>query len=123
MFQQVPMVEIDGMKLIQTKAILQYIAEKYNLHGKDIKDRVMYAHFFYTVFLLYGVILAGECVTVYGGAFPQDQHVHRGTDGSHGDDHAVALHCRSKTKTGQHSSQSDRALPSSVRKGISVFPV
>ncbi|XP_036980224.1 glutathione S-transferase 3-like isoform X3 [Acanthopagrus latus] len=41
MFQQVPMVEIDGMKLIQTKAILQYIAEKYNLHGKDIKDRVM----------------------------------------------------------------------------------
>ncbi|XP_057704342.1 glutathione S-transferase A4-like [Corythoichthys intestinalis] len=46
MFQQVPMVEIDGMKLIQTKAILNYIAEKYNLHGKDIKERVkinMYA--------------------------------------------------------------------------------
>ncbi|XP_054654921.1 glutathione S-transferase A2-like [Dunckerocampus dactyliophorus] len=41
MFQQVPMVEIDGMKLIQTKAILNYIAEKYSLHGKDIKDRVM----------------------------------------------------------------------------------
>ncbi|XP_049456762.1 glutathione S-transferase A1-like isoform X2 [Epinephelus fuscoguttatus] len=41
MFQQVPMVEIDGMKLVQTKAILNYIAEKYNLHGKDIKDRVM----------------------------------------------------------------------------------
>ncbi|XP_072292463.1 glutathione S-transferase 3-like [Eucyclogobius newberryi] len=46
MFQQVPLVEIDGMKLIQTKAILQYIAEKYHLHGKDIKERVkvnMYA--------------------------------------------------------------------------------
>lgn len=42
MFQQVPMVEIDGMKLIQTKAILNYIAEKYNLHGKDLNDRVMY---------------------------------------------------------------------------------
>lgn len=42
MFQQVPLVEIDGMKLIQTKAILHYIAEKYNLHGKDIKDRAMY---------------------------------------------------------------------------------
>ena len=42
MFQQVPMVEIDGMKLVQTKAILNYIAEKYNLHGKDLKDRVMY---------------------------------------------------------------------------------
>ncbi|TKS85478.1 Glutathione S-transferase [Collichthys lucidus] len=41
MFQQVPMVEIDGMKLIQTKAILNYIAEKYNLDGKDIKDRAM----------------------------------------------------------------------------------
>ncbi|XP_074531634.1 glutathione S-transferase A4-like [Halichoeres trimaculatus] len=39
-FQQVPLVEIDGMKLVQTKAILNYIAEKYNLHGKDIKDRV-----------------------------------------------------------------------------------
>ncbi|XP_028982744.1 glutathione S-transferase, alpha tandem duplicate 1 [Betta splendens] len=41
MFQQVPMVEMDGMKLIQTKAILKYIAEKYNLYGKDIKDRLM----------------------------------------------------------------------------------
>ncbi|KAM4591782.1 glutathione S-transferase A4-like [Odontesthes bonariensis] len=41
MFQQVPMVEIDDMKLIQTKAIFKYIAEKYNLHGKDLKDRVM----------------------------------------------------------------------------------
>ncbi|KAM9804188.1 glutathione S-transferase 3-like [Neosynchiropus ocellatus] len=40
MFQQVPLVEIDGMKLIQTKAILNYIAEKYNLHGKDPKERV-----------------------------------------------------------------------------------
>ena len=42
LYQQVPLVEIDGMKLIQTKAILQYIAEKYNLHGKDLKDKVMY---------------------------------------------------------------------------------
>ncbi|CAN9499871.1 unnamed protein product [Ophioblennius macclurei] len=40
MFQQVPMVEIDGMKLIQTKAILNYIAEKYKLHGNDIRERV-----------------------------------------------------------------------------------
>ncbi|XP_057704340.1 glutathione S-transferase A4-like isoform X2 [Corythoichthys intestinalis] len=40
MFQQVPMVEIDGMKLVQTKAILNYIAEKYKLHGNDIKERV-----------------------------------------------------------------------------------
>ncbi|XP_070696843.1 glutathione S-transferase A4-like [Pempheris klunzingeri] len=41
MFQQVPMVEIDGMKLIQSKAILNYIAEKHNLHGANLKDRVM----------------------------------------------------------------------------------
>ncbi|KAM6997285.1 glutathione S-transferase A4-like [Tautogolabrus adspersus] len=41
MFQQVPLVEIDGMKLIQTKAILNYIAEKHNLHGENEKDRVM----------------------------------------------------------------------------------
>ncbi|KAM9365103.1 glutathione S-transferase alpha I-like isoform 2-T2 [Pholidichthys leucotaenia] len=41
MFQQVPMVEIDGMKLVQTRAILNYIAEKYHLHGKDLKDRAM----------------------------------------------------------------------------------
>ncbi|KAM9847333.1 glutathione S-transferase 3-like [Aulostomus maculatus] len=40
MFQQVPMVEIDGMKLVQTKAILNYIAEKYNLHGAQLEDRV-----------------------------------------------------------------------------------
>ncbi|KAL4640892.1 glutathione S-transferase 3-like [Arapaima gigas] len=41
MFQQVPMVEMDGMKLVQSKAILNYIAEKYNLHGKDLKEKVM----------------------------------------------------------------------------------
>lgn len=45
MFQQVPLVEIDGMKLIQTKAILKYIADKHNLYGKDLKDRVMYGSF------------------------------------------------------------------------------
>ena len=42
MFGQVPMVEIDGMKLVQTKAILNYIAGKYNLYGKDLKERAMY---------------------------------------------------------------------------------
>ncbi|KAK5908389.1 hypothetical protein CgunFtcFv8_016453 [Champsocephalus gunnari] len=41
MFQQVPMVEMDGMKLVQTKAILNYIAEKHNLHGKDLKDKLL----------------------------------------------------------------------------------
>ena len=41
-FGQLPMVEIDGMKLVQTKAILNYIAGKYNLYGKDLKQRAMY---------------------------------------------------------------------------------
>uniref|UniRef100_A0A2K5H8X0 Glutathione S-transferase n=1 Tax=Colobus angolensis palliatus TaxID=336983 RepID=A0A2K5H8X0_COLAP len=41
MFQQVPMAEIDGMKLVQTRAILNYIASKYNLYGKDIKERAL----------------------------------------------------------------------------------
>ncbi|XP_062286203.1 glutathione S-transferase, alpha tandem duplicate 1 [Scomber scombrus] len=41
MFQQLPLVEIDGMKLVQSKAIMNYISEKYNLHGKDLKERVM----------------------------------------------------------------------------------
>ncbi|NWS65749.1 GSTA3 transferase, partial [Crotophaga sulcirostris] len=41
MFQQVPLVEIDGMKLVQTRAILSYIAGKYNLYGKDLKERAL----------------------------------------------------------------------------------
>ncbi|KAM5163137.1 glutathione S-transferase 3-like [Mantella aurantiaca] len=40
MFQQVPMVEMDGMKLVSTKAIISYIAGKYNVYGKDLKERL-----------------------------------------------------------------------------------
>lgn len=59
MFQQVPMVEMDGMKLVQTKAILNYIAEKYNLHGKDHEERVRYdpLHVHCWECLLYHMIL------------------------------------------------------------------
>ncbi|NXE39495.1 GSTA2 transferase, partial [Ptilorrhoa leucosticta] len=39
LFQQVPMVEMDGMRMVQTRAILSYIAAKYNLYGKDLKER------------------------------------------------------------------------------------
>ncbi|NWI99363.1 GSTA3 transferase, partial [Crypturellus undulatus] len=39
MFHQLPLVEIDGMKMVQTRAILSYIAGKYNLYGKDLKER------------------------------------------------------------------------------------
>ncbi|XP_075932832.1 glutathione S-transferase 3-like isoform X2 [Anarhichas minor] len=38
MFEQVPLVEIDGMKLIQSKAILNYIAEKINMYSEGLID-------------------------------------------------------------------------------------
>lgn len=41
MFQQVPLVTIDGLQFVQSKAILNYIAAKYNLDGKDLKERAM----------------------------------------------------------------------------------
>ncbi|XP_013917464.1 PREDICTED: glutathione S-transferase-like [Thamnophis sirtalis] len=41
LFEQVPMVEIDGMKLVQSRAILNYIAAKYNLYGKDLKEKAL----------------------------------------------------------------------------------
>ncbi|XP_069707627.1 glutathione S-transferase-like [Phaenicophaeus curvirostris] len=41
LFQQVPMVEIDGMKMVQSRAIANYIAAKYNLYGKDLKERAL----------------------------------------------------------------------------------
>ncbi|NWJ10156.1 GSTA1 transferase, partial [Crypturellus undulatus] len=41
MFQQVPLVEMDGMKMVQTRAILNYIAAKHNLYGKDLKERAL----------------------------------------------------------------------------------
>lgn len=36
------MVEIDGMKLVQTRCILHYIADKHHLFGKDLKERTLY---------------------------------------------------------------------------------
>lgn len=41
LFQQVPMVEMDGMKLVQTRAILSYIAAKHKLYGKDLKEKIL----------------------------------------------------------------------------------
>ncbi|XP_058527833.1 glutathione S-transferase A4-like [Ochotona princeps] len=40
LFGQLPLVEIDGMMLTQTRAIMSYIAAKYNLYGKDLNERV-----------------------------------------------------------------------------------
>uniref|UniRef100_A0A671T9B7 Glutathione S-transferase n=1 Tax=Sinocyclocheilus anshuiensis TaxID=1608454 RepID=A0A671T9B7_9TELE len=41
MFQQVPLLEMDGMQLVQSKAILHYIAGKCSLYAKDHKERAM----------------------------------------------------------------------------------
>ncbi|XP_028919559.2 glutathione S-transferase A4-like [Ornithorhynchus anatinus] len=41
LFDQVPLVEMDGMKLTQTRAILSYLATKYNLYGKDPKEAAL----------------------------------------------------------------------------------
>ncbi|XP_072862307.1 glutathione S-transferase A4-like [Chlorocebus sabaeus] len=40
LFGQVPLVEMDGMVLTQTRAILSYLTAKYNFYGKDLKERV-----------------------------------------------------------------------------------
>jgi len=40
LFQQIPLLEIDGKKLVQSHAILRYIARKYNLYGKNDDEKV-----------------------------------------------------------------------------------
>lgn len=39
MYEQVPMVEIDGMTLVQTSAILRYVAAKYDLYGRNLEEQ------------------------------------------------------------------------------------
>nr|XP_002817047.3 glutathione S-transferase A2 isoform X1 [Pongo abelii] len=67
MFQQVPMVEIDGMKLVQTRAILNYIASKYNLYGKDIKERALIDMY------IEGVADLGEMILLLPFSQPEEQ--------------------------------------------------
>jgi glutathione S-transferase len=40
LFEQLPLLEIDGKKLVQSGAILRHLARKYNLYGKNDDDRV-----------------------------------------------------------------------------------
>lgn len=42
MYEQVPMVEIDGMTLVQTRAILRYVAAKYDLYGRNLEEQAWY---------------------------------------------------------------------------------
>ncbi|XP_069830620.1 glutathione S-transferase 3-like isoform X1 [Dendropsophus ebraccatus] len=39
LFQQMPMLDIDGKKMAQSRAILSYIAGKYNLYGSNLEER------------------------------------------------------------------------------------
>ncbi|KFP29074.1 Glutathione S-transferase 3 [Colius striatus] len=57
LFQQVPLVEIDGMKMVQTRAILSYIAGKYNLYGKDLKERALIDMYVEGIFDLLQMVL------------------------------------------------------------------
>ncbi|KAF5929821.1 hypothetical protein HPG69_002546, partial [Diceros bicornis minor] len=39
MYERVPMVEMDGINLVETRAILRYIAAKYDLYGRNLKEQ------------------------------------------------------------------------------------
>lgn len=39
MYEQVPIVEIDGMNLVETRAILRYLAAKYDLYGRNLQEQ------------------------------------------------------------------------------------
>uniref|UniRef100_A0A669R3U4 glutathione transferase n=1 Tax=Phasianus colchicus TaxID=9054 RepID=A0A669R3U4_PHACC len=57
LFHQLPLVEIDGMKLVQCRAILSYIAGKYNLYGKDLKERALIDMYVEGMADLYDIIM------------------------------------------------------------------
>ena len=40
LFQQVPLLEIDGLKLVQSSAIVRYLARKYDLYGQSAEEAV-----------------------------------------------------------------------------------
>jgi len=40
LFQQLPLLEMDGKNLVQSAAILRHIARKYNLYGKDADEKL-----------------------------------------------------------------------------------
>jgi len=46
LFNAVPMLKVDGMNLVQTNAILNYIATKSGLNGKDAKEKAMIDMYF-----------------------------------------------------------------------------
>jgi len=56
LFQQVPLLRIDGMNLVQSGAIARYLARKTHLYGETDADAAKYASFsafFYHVLVMY----------------------------------------------------------------------
>ena len=51
-FNQVPLLRIDGMNIVQTQAIVRYLARKHGLYGKNAKEDALYA----IVLLLHGYL-------------------------------------------------------------------
>jgi len=52
LFQQVPLLRIDGMKLVQSGAIARYLARKARLYGETDMDAAKYVSlsaFFHTI--------------------------------------------------------------------------
>ena len=45
-FNQVPLLRIDGMNIVQTQAIVRYLARKHGLYGKTAKEDALYANIF-----------------------------------------------------------------------------
>ncbi|XP_072187369.1 glutathione S-transferase [Excalfactoria chinensis] len=76
LFQQVPMVEIDGMKMVQTRAILNYIAGKYNLYGKDLKERALIDMYVEGLADLYELILTN----IFQPADKKEEHLANALD-------------------------------------------
>jgi len=46
LYNQVPLLKIDDMKLVQTNAIINYVAAKGGLNGKDAKEKAMIDMYF-----------------------------------------------------------------------------
>ncbi|VDI61727.1 glutathione S-transferase [Mytilus galloprovincialis] len=68
LYNQVPLLEIDGLELVQTGAIVRYLARKYNMYGSNDQEAVkvdMYyegSRDFYAVFLAMVFTDENECL-------------------------------------------------------------
>ena len=71
LFHQLPLLEIDGLKLTQSKACVRYLAEKYNMCGRTPEERVQSDMLAEAVFDFVGVA-TGAAFAVAGGESRED---------------------------------------------------